>query len=355
MAAGRRRRSTYERDGRSSDARARGRDAAVGGAARTRRRELPRPARLPPRALALLPREARRGGRHLGAGRGSLGHRPAAAHREARAAGDVHARQPGRRAPLRGAVRDRPDLLDERHDRHAQLHPADGGRPRELGGRLGAQLRGLGGRRRAAHRLAPTTPAPSSRAPRSPRSTGIGLCHIPVGTGNTERLLQAVELLEPEAVVLTPSYAAYLVEWAAERGLDLPRLERRAGARRGRAGRRRARVPREARGGLGREGHRGDGDRRHRRLAVGRVRGAGRHAPRRARLRPRRADRPGDRRRSRARRRRHGRARADAPPPPRRAAAALPHARPRRRSGRARAGAAARARACAASGAPTTC
>src|SRR3954451_4268691 len=40
----------------------------------------------------------------------------------------------------------------------------------------------------------------------------IGLCHIPVGTGNTERLVRAVELLRPEAVVLTPSYAAYLVE-----------------------------------------------------------------------------------------------------------------------------------------------
>jgi phenylacetate-CoA ligase len=40
----------------------------------------------------------------------------------------------------------------------------------------------------------------------------IGLVHIPVGTGNTERLVKAVELLRPEAVVLTPSYAAYLAE-----------------------------------------------------------------------------------------------------------------------------------------------
>jgi phenylacetate-CoA ligase len=40
----------------------------------------------------------------------------------------------------------------------------------------------------------------------------IGLSHIPVGTGNTDRLLQAIELLRPEAVVLTPSYAAYLLE-----------------------------------------------------------------------------------------------------------------------------------------------
>ena len=49
----------------------------------------------------------------------------------------------------------------------------------------------------------------------------IGLCHIPVGTGNTERLVRAIELLRPEAVVLTPSYAAHLVEWAAARGFDL--------------------------------------------------------------------------------------------------------------------------------------
>ena len=96
--------------------------------------------------------------------------------------------------------------------------------------------------------------------------------------------------------MLTPSYAAYLVEWAAERGIDLARLERRARARRRRARRRRAGLPRQARGGLGRAGHRGDGHRRHRRLALGRVRAAGRHAPRRARLRPRRADRPRDRR-----------------------------------------------------------
>jgi phenylacetate-CoA ligase len=49
----------------------------------------------------------------------------------------------------------------------------------------------------------------------------IGLCHIPVGTGNTERLMLAIEQLKPEGAVLTPSYAAYLVEWAAERNFDL--------------------------------------------------------------------------------------------------------------------------------------
>ena len=49
----------------------------------------------------------------------------------------------------------------------------------------------------------------------------IGLCHVPVGTGNTDRLMLAIELLAPEAAVLTPSYAAYLIEWAAERNTDL--------------------------------------------------------------------------------------------------------------------------------------
>jgi phenylacetate-CoA ligase len=49
----------------------------------------------------------------------------------------------------------------------------------------------------------------------------LGLCHVPVGTGNTERLMLAIELLRPQAAVMTPSYAAHLVEWAAERGMDL--------------------------------------------------------------------------------------------------------------------------------------
>ena len=56
----------------------------------------------------------------------------------------------------------------------------------------------------------------------------IGLCHIPLGTGNTERLMTAVELLRPEVAILTPSYAAYLIEWAAERNVDLAGVERRS-------------------------------------------------------------------------------------------------------------------------------
>jgi phenylacetate-CoA ligase len=49
----------------------------------------------------------------------------------------------------------------------------------------------------------------------------MGVCHIPVGTGNTARLVRAIELLRPEAAVLTPSYAAHLIEWAAEHDVDL--------------------------------------------------------------------------------------------------------------------------------------
>jgi phenylacetate-CoA ligase len=52
----------------------------------------------------------------------------------------------------------------------------------------------------------------------------IGLCHIPVGTGNADRLLDAVERLRPDAVVLTPSYAAYLAERADLRASTVRRV-----------------------------------------------------------------------------------------------------------------------------------
>jgi phenylacetate-CoA ligase len=50
----------------------------------------------------------------------------------------------------------------------------------------------------------------------------LGLCHIPVGTGNTERLLAAVRLLKPQVLACTPSYALHLAEIGEARGLDLP-------------------------------------------------------------------------------------------------------------------------------------
>jgi phenylacetate-CoA ligase len=52
----------------------------------------------------------------------------------------------------------------------------------------------------------------------------IGLCHIPVGTGNSERLLKAIELLRPDAAVLTPSYAAHLAELADLRSCSVERV-----------------------------------------------------------------------------------------------------------------------------------
>jgi phenylacetate-CoA ligase len=48
----------------------------------------------------------------------------------------------------------------------------------------------------------------------------LGLCHVPLGTGNTERLARAIERLKPEALICTPSYAQYLGEWLRERGID---------------------------------------------------------------------------------------------------------------------------------------
>jgi phenylacetate-CoA ligase len=52
----------------------------------------------------------------------------------------------------------------------------------------------------------------------------LGLCHIPVGTGNTERLVRAIETLRPEAIVLTPSYAAHLAERFDLRGSSVERV-----------------------------------------------------------------------------------------------------------------------------------
>jgi phenylacetate-CoA ligase len=40
----------------------------------------------------------------------------------------------------------------------------------------------------------------------------IGAVHIPVGVGNTDKLLAALERLQPEALACTPSYALYLSE-----------------------------------------------------------------------------------------------------------------------------------------------
>jgi phenylacetate-CoA ligase len=52
----------------------------------------------------------------------------------------------------------------------------------------------------------------------------IGVTHVPVGTGSSERLLRAIEALRPDAVVLTPSYAEYLLELADLRESSVARV-----------------------------------------------------------------------------------------------------------------------------------
>jgi phenylacetate-CoA ligase len=54
--------------------------------------------------------------------------------------------------------------------------------------------------------------------------TLIGVNHIPVGTGSSERLLLAIEQLRPDAVVVTPSYAEYLIELADLRDSTIRRV-----------------------------------------------------------------------------------------------------------------------------------
>jgi phenylacetate-CoA ligase len=52
----------------------------------------------------------------------------------------------------------------------------------------------------------------------------IGVCHIPAGTGSSERVLLAIRELQPGAVVLTPSYAAYLLELGDLRSSSVRRI-----------------------------------------------------------------------------------------------------------------------------------
>jgi phenylacetate-CoA ligase len=52
----------------------------------------------------------------------------------------------------------------------------------------------------------------------------IGLSHIPVGSGNTERLVRAIEQLRPQAAALTPSYAAHVAERFDVRGSSVERV-----------------------------------------------------------------------------------------------------------------------------------
>ena len=54
----------------------------------------------------------------------------------------------------------------------------------------------------------------------------IGAVHIPVGVGNTDKLLAAVQRLQPEALACTPSYALHIAELAVARGVSLAPIQR---------------------------------------------------------------------------------------------------------------------------------
>jgi len=48
----------------------------------------------------------------------------------------------------------------------------------------------------------------------------IGCSVVPVGTGNTERLVSAIQNLGATGISCTPSYGLYLIDWCTERGID---------------------------------------------------------------------------------------------------------------------------------------
>ncbi len=52
----------------------------------------------------------------------------------------------------------------------------------------------------------------------------IGCMVIPVGTGNTARLVGAIRKLGASGIGCTPSYGLYLIDWCAEQGIDPPSL-----------------------------------------------------------------------------------------------------------------------------------
>lgn len=49
----------------------------------------------------------------------------------------------------------------------------------------------------------------------------LGFCHIPIGTGNTARLMMAIDKLKPQMLACTPSYALHLAEWGRANGMDV--------------------------------------------------------------------------------------------------------------------------------------
>ncbi len=274
----------------------------------------------------------------LGSGRDRVGRGRRRPGRDRAAAADHQAgdprqhdcREPDRHPPLRRALRHRPHLLDQRHHRHPLLHPADRGRPGELGDGLLAQLRELGRERRGADRHDLRRGAVGRGGSARLDGADRALAHPGRRRATPSGCCARSSCCGPRRSRSLPPTPRYLIESAAERGVDLAgsSVERLLVA--GEPGGGEPAFRDAARGGLGRAGDRGDGDRRHRGLDLGRVRGAGRDAPRGARV----CSRGGDRSRvgrgdpdGGRRQRRDG---ADPPPASRGAAAAVPNPGPRR-------------------------
>ena len=211
----------------------------------------------------------------------------------------MHAGEPDRRASLRRAARDRPHLLDERHHRRAELHPADRRRSRQLGHRLGAQLRGLRASRPASGSSRPTTPGRSSPARRSPSFDRIGALPHP----GRHRQHRAAAAGDRAAAARGRGAHPVLrrlpgrVGGRARTSTCAARASSASSSRASPAAASRPSAP-SSRTGWGAKVTEamGIGD-----IGVslwGECEAAGRDAPRRARLRPRRADRPRDGRRA---------------------------------------------------------
>jgi phenylacetate-CoA ligase len=54
----------------------------------------------------------------------------------------------------------------------------------------------------------------------------LGVTHIPLGTGHTDKILAALRSLSPQVLVCTPSYALHISEAAAAKGIRTDSLER---------------------------------------------------------------------------------------------------------------------------------
>ena len=212
--------AAIEYEPRGSDARARRRDPCLERAARRRRGQLPRPDCIPLRALALLPREVE-DGRWLRAVSGGLSPHRAAALTE--------------KDELRATCTPENPFgahLCVRQSEIVRIYSTSGttGTPsfipltaEDLDNWVTGSARSYAASGvSAGERIVSTYNAgPFAAGAALAAFDRIGLCHVPFGTGNSERLLSALQLLRPEAAVLTPSYAAHLVERATERGSDL--------------------------------------------------------------------------------------------------------------------------------------